>query len=238
MFPGLGSAAKLIPACVRAPALPRCPFPGVLPAPGVPGTPTPLGLGSMWGALWPACAGWLPEWCRLIPKQCWGVDVAMGMWGLAGHWQSPSERAEVMDCGVILQLRRQGHAGGQSAPWLLGLLCRQGQCWQSCAEGWDASTATLPEHPAAGPSLCGRILPPWGRLQQFCSPARALCTVVWLDPSRACCQSNSWYFPHASVSPSVRSSPGLLNTGWLTLELDNFFKKNPCLGNMRRALSA
>ena len=143
-----------------------------------------------------------------------------------------------MGCGVMLQLRWQGHGGGQSAPWLLGLLCPGGSAGRAVLRAGVPAQLRCPSALHLDLPCGGRILPPWGRLQRVCRPARAPCTMAWQDPSRARCQSSSWHFPRASVSPSVRSSPGPLRTGWLALELDTFFKKNPCPGNVQRALSA
>lgn len=160
----------------------------------------------------------------------------MWPWGLAACQQSPSEWVKVTGYGVMLQLRWQGCAGGQCAPWLIGLLCPGGSTGRDVlgvlAQPYCLSTLHL-DLP------CGeRVLPSWGCAQQVCSPARVLCTMALPDPSRACCQPSSWCLLHASVSLSVRSSPGPLRTGWLALELDIFFKKNLCLGNVQRALSA
>lgn len=56
------------------------------------------------------CMDWLvsPEWSRLVPKPCCGVDVAMVVWALAGPWCSLSEQVEVTGCGVMAQLEWQG----------------------------------------------------------------------------------------------------------------------------------
>lgn len=56
-----------------------------------------------------------PEWCRLVPKPCCGVDVAVVLWGLAGPWCSLSEEVEVTACGVMPQLEWQGMRWDSSA---------------------------------------------------------------------------------------------------------------------------
>lgn len=78
LFPAFGSAVGLIPARLCVPALPHCCFPGVLPAPRIPGTPTPLGMGAVGCPV--GCMCWLvsPEWCRLVPKPCWGGRCGHG----------------------------------------------------------------------------------------------------------------------------------------------------------------
>jgi len=141
----------------------------------------------------------------------------LGVWGLAGRWQSPPEWAAVLGCGVILELRWQG----PKCPLAPGAHLCGGRA------GRTVLRAGVPTQPRCPSTLslydlpCG---PSQGRPQRVCSPATAPCSLAWPDLSRelpVLVLSSCLGFPICKEQPWPTQ-------GWLAvtgaLELDTVFK--------------